>query len=76
MVVGPTGTGFTTTLTRAGDFFLVKQRGDARLLLSRKNVGGSGNEEKPAREPDIAGALLKMFDDYRDEFGALKNARL
>jgi hypothetical protein len=76
MIVGPTGTGFTATLTRDHDFLLVKQRGDARLLVSHKNVGASLSEKRPPRAPEIADQLLKMFYDYRDQFGALKNARL
>ena len=76
MIVGPTGTGFTATLTREHDFLLVKQRGDARLLVSHKNVGPSLDQRRPPVAPEIPDQLLKMFYEYRDQFGALKNARL
>jgi hypothetical protein len=76
MIVGPTGTGMTAALTKSHDFLLVKRRGDARLLVTHKNVGPKGDGEAPPEKPEAAEQLLKMFDGYRDGFGALENARL
>jgi hypothetical protein len=64
MIVGTTGTGMLTVLTKDDDFMLFKTRSSRHYLL--REVGGArtqGSQQDPA-------AFLKLFDDYRRSFDA------